>query len=171
MCSSAPSKEKPHLAVDSLAVNGGPVLCDLPCAQVELLVGRLPLVVPPRCNGAVAPRVRGAARVTAGERVGEVRAVDVLVGGAEVADGGLDLVAVRVEGGLVVGAAGLRRAELDLVAGAIGRLKSQRCCLLCEERRRKPGMVRGRDRVMTCIAPVGCCPRSPGRGVVDPSGC
>lgn len=114
-----------HLAVDSLAVNGSPVLGGLPDARVELVVRRLPLVVPPRGDGAVAPRVRGAARVAPRERVGEVRAVQELVGGAEVGDGGLDLVAGRVELGLVVGAAGRGGAELDAVAGAVGK-KDQR---------------------------------------------
>lgn len=76
---------------------------------------------PPRGDGAVAPRVRSAARVAARELVGEVGAVQVLVGGAEVGDGLLDLVASLVEVGLVVDAAGLGGAELDLVAGAIGK--------------------------------------------------
>lgn len=110
--------EPGHLAVDSLAVDGGPVLGDLPDARVQLVLGRLPLVVPPRGDGAVAPRVRGAAQVATRERVRDVRAVQGLVGGAEVGDGGLDLVAGRVELGLVVDAAGLGGAELDGVAGA-----------------------------------------------------
>lgn len=76
---------------------------------------------PPRGDGAVAPGIGRAARVAARELVGEVGAVQVLVGGAEVGDGLLDLVAGLVEIGLVVNAAGLGRAELDLVAGAIGK--------------------------------------------------
>lgn len=76
-------------------------------------------MVPPCRDGAVAPGVRGAASVAAGELVCEVGAVQLLVGGAEVGDGGLDLVAVGVEGGLVVDAARLSRAELDAVASAM----------------------------------------------------
>lgn len=76
---------------------------------------------PPRGDGAVAPGVGRAARVAARELVGEVGAVQVLVGGAEVGDGLLDLVAGLVEVGLVVDAAGLGGAELDLVTGAIGK--------------------------------------------------
>lgn len=96
-----------HLTVDSLAINGCPVLGDLPRPRVVLVLGRLPLMVPPGGNGAVAPGVRGAAGVAAGELVGEVGAVEILVGGAEVGDSCLDLVAVGVERGLVVNAGGV----------------------------------------------------------------
>lgn len=75
---------------------------------------------PPRGDGAVALGVRGAGGVAASEAVCEVRAVDELVGGAEVGDGGLDLVAGRVELGLVVDGGGLSRLEGDRVAGAVG---------------------------------------------------
>lgn len=122
---SATPSQTTRLAVDGLAVDGGPVLGDLPDARVVLVLSRLPLVVPPRGDGAVAPRVRGSARVAAGEGVGEVGAVQVLVAGAEVGDGPLDLVAGRVELGLVVDAARLGGAELDGVAGAAG-IRGQR---------------------------------------------
>lgn len=121
-------QRRPNLAVDSLAVDGGPVRGDLPLARVVLVLGRLPLVEPPRGDGAVAPGVRSAARVAARELVGKVGAVQVLVGGAEVGDGLLDLVAGLVEIGLVVDAAGLGGAELDLVAGAIENQKISISC-------------------------------------------
>lgn len=119
--------DRTHLAVDSLAVNSGPVSLDRPRAQLVLVLRRLPLVEPPRGDGAVAPGVLGAGGVATSEPVCEVRAVDVLVGGAEVGDGGLDLVAGRVELGLVLDGGDLSRVEADRVAGAVGGQRSAIC--------------------------------------------
>lgn len=121
-----PSTET-HLTVDSLGVDRGPVSLDRPRAQLVLVLSRLPLVEPPRGDRAVALGVRRAGGVATSEPVCEVRAVDVLVGRAEVGDGGLDLVAGRVELGLVVDGGGLGRVEADRVAGAVGRQRSAVC--------------------------------------------
>lgn len=132
---------------------------------------------PPRGDGAVAPGVRGATRVAARERVGEVGAVQGLVGGAEVGDGGLDVVAGRVELGLVVGAARLGGGELDAVAGAVWEKRSAFLFPLLFVPGREASEAR---HVVLEIArvgsshdlhsPFGCRPRSSERGVIDPSG-